>query len=221
VNPNEIIIANTIQFVKKRFDGDFSGHDWWHVYRVWKMALYLAFHEGADHYMVQLAALLHDIADWKFNYGDTDSGIVVVKNWLKSQDLNNDYIKKICSVIETVSFKGAGVETPANSIEAKVVQDADRLDAMGAIGITRAFAYGGANHREIYNPDIPPVKHNSFEEYKKNQSTSINHFHEKLLHLKESMNTETAKHLAIERHHYMECFLDQFMHEWNINGTVK
>ena len=215
MNPEDIVVANTVQYVKKKLHGECSGHDWWHIYRVWKMALYIAIREGADRYIVQLAALLHDVEDWKFIDKKEQIGQGEIYEWLVSQKLNAKTIKRICEITQSVSYKGAEVNTTMRTLEGKVVQDADRLDAIGAIGIARAFAFGGANNREMHNPDIHPVMHKSFEEYKKNQSTSINHFYEKLLLLKDRMNTETAKHLANERHRFMEFYLRQFFAEWH------
>jgi uncharacterized protein len=215
MHQEDIIIANTVAFVKKKLHGESSGHDWWHIYRVWKMSMYLEMKENANKYVVQLAALLHDIADWKLNNGDTLLGMKSVHDWLESQQVDSKTIRHVSLIIENISFKGAGVPNRMRTIEGKIVQDADRLDAMGALGIARAFAYGGFKGREMYNPDINPVKHNSFEEYKKNQSTTINHFYEKLFLLKDQMHTETAKTLAAERHLFMECFLGQFMSEWH------
>jgi uncharacterized protein len=211
----EIIISNTVSFVQKKLQGDSSGHDWWHIQRVWKMALYLAEKEGADTFLVQISALLHDISDWKLNKNNTHDDSEIIGNWLLNQQLNRDIIEKVCDIIADISFKGAGVETPMKTIEGKVVQDADRLDAMGALGIARAFAYGGWKGREMHNPDIEPVMHNSFDDYKKKQSTTINHFYEKLLLLQDRMNTTTARKIAQKRHLYMQDFLIQFRSEWN------
>jgi uncharacterized protein len=211
----EEIIANTVEFVKKRMKDDATGHDWWHVHRVWKMAIYLAEKENANMFEVQLAALLHDIEDWKLIEKENKNGSVV-NEWLISQQLSEKEISNITEIIENVSFKGAGVSSHTNTIEGQVVQDADRLDAIGAIGIARAFTYAGSKNREMHNPDILPVMHQSFDDYKRNQSTTINHFYEKLLLLKDRMNTETAKEIAKERHHFLEGFLKQFIDEWNV-----
>jgi uncharacterized protein len=211
---NEEIIDNAISFVKEKLDGESSGHDWWHIFRVWKMAIYLAEKEGAEQFEIQLAALLHDIADWKLSTNNSNFGIDVVKDWLKLQKVEGKIVNNICEIIEALSFKGAGVPTPMRTLEGKVMQDADRLDALGAVGIARAFAYGGSRGREMHNPEIKPVIHTSFEEYKKKQSTTINHFYEKLLLLKNLMNTETAKQIALQRHQFLEQFLVQFNNEW-------
>lgn len=211
----DLVISNTVMYVNKKLQGESSGHDWWHIYRVWKMALYIAVREGADRYVVQLSALLHDLADWKLNNGNTEKGINEIKDWLILQKVNEKVVKHVCLIINNISFKGANVYSSIRTLEGKVVQDADRLDAIGAIGIARAFTYGGYKGREMHNPDKKPILHDSFEMYQQNQATTINHFHEKLLLLKEKMNTETAKKLAYERHHFMENFLEQFNCEWH------
>ena len=213
----DTIIDTTAEFIKAKFSGESSGHDWWHIYRVWQNALFIAKHEKADIYVVQLAALLHDVADWKFNDGDETAGARIAEEYLKKLTVPDSIIIQVCRIIEEVSFKGAGVATPATSIEAKIVQDADRLDAIGAIGIARAFAYGGYKHREMHNPAIQPEAHASFEAYKKNTGPTINHFYEKLLLLKDLMQTATGRKLATQRHDYMLAFLDQFYQEWNLN----
>lgn len=179
------------------------------------MAKKIGKEEGADLFVVELASLLHDIADWKFQDGGDDSvGAMIAKEWLEKFNVDSKIISHICDIIVGVSFKGAGVEDKLNSIEGKVVQDADRLDAMGAMGISRCFAYGGSKSREIYNPEKKPHMHKSFEEYKKSDSPSINHFYEKLLLLKDRMNTKTGKLIAKERHEFMESYLGRFFKEW-------
>jgi len=207
------IISQTITFVKQQLKGDATGHDWWHVHRVWHMALTLAEKEGADLFVVQLAALLHDIADWKFHDGDDKKGEVIARQWLESLGLEEKVISHVCQIVSDISFKGAGVATNMKTIEGKVVQDADRLDAIGAIGIARAFAYGGYKKREMYNPEIKPLLHQSFEQYKNSEGTTVNHFYEKLLLLKNRMNTQSALQIAEERHQFMEVFLDEFLKE--------
>ena len=209
------VIVNTIEFVRKELEGEGSGHDWWHIHRVWKNALHIASGEECDLFVVQLAALLHDIADYKFHGGDDSVGPRVAREWLESQNVSEEIISHVCSIIKGASFKGAGVDSGMSSIEGKIVQDADRLDAIGAIGIARTFAYGGNKNREMYNPSVKPEKHNSFEEYKGNSSPTINHFYEKLLLLKDLMNTKTAKRIAADRHAYMEEYLDRFYAEWD------
>ena len=194
--------------------GEGSGHDWWHVYRVWKNAIHIGKQESVDIFVVELAALLHDVADWKFHNGNDEIGPQVAKEWLESLGVSVDTVSHVCQIIKDISFKGAGVVTAMKTTEGMVVQDADRLDALGAIGIARTFAYGGSKNREMYNPDINPEMHASFEQYKKSQGTSINHFYEKLLLLKELMNTATARQIAEKRHAVMEDYLQQFYDEW-------
>jgi len=210
----KLIVNQTADFMKSELTGEGSGHDWWHVYRVWKNAVQIAKHEEVDLYVVELAALLHDIADWKFNDGNEDIGPQLAREWLESLNVEETKISKVCEIIQDISFKGSGVITKMTTIEGMIVQDADRLDAMGAIGIGRAFAYGGSKGREMYNPELKPEKHDTFEQYKKSQGSSINHFYEKLLLLKELMNTNTAKKIAEKRHTVMLDFLDEFFHEW-------
>ena len=212
----EDVIKKTAEFVRKRLGKEVTGHDWWHAYRVWKMALRIAKEEGdADLFVVQLAALLHDIADWKFCQGDTTLGPKIAEKWLRKLGVKEKIISHVCEIIREISFKGAGVKSEMKTKEGMIVQDADRLDAMGAIGIARCFATGAKLNREIYNPQIKPKLHKTFEEYKNSESTSINHFYEKLLLLKDLMNTKTAKKIAEKRHKFMEQFLDRFFKEWD------
>jgi uncharacterized protein len=194
--------------------GDSSGHDWFHVARVRSTALTIAREEGADLTVVELAALLHDVADWKFADGDHTAGPRAAREWLQSKNADNNLIEHICQIIAGLSFKGAGVPTPMATLEGQVVQDADRLDALGAIGIARTFAYGGHKGQPMHDPEITPRLHGSFDDYKRGGGTSINHFYEKLLLLAERMNTATGKHLAGERQRFMEQFLEQFLAEW-------
>lgn len=207
------IIDKTIEFVKNKLEGDSSGHDWWHIYRVWNMSKKLHEKEGGDLFIIELAALLHDVADWKF-YKNESEGLKVISDWLIKLKLSNDLTDKIIHVIKNVSFKGAGVKDKMNTIEGKIVQDADRLDAIGAVGIARTFAFGGKFGNEMHNPGKNIKLHNSFEEYKNSNGTTINHFYEKLLLLKNRMNTRTAREIAEDRHHFMEVFLKQFYDEW-------
>ncbi len=209
------VITKTQEHVKNLLGGDSTGHDWWHVYRVYKTACYIAKIESADLFIVALAALLHDIADWKFNDGDLTAGSISARQWLDSLKVAPDITKKVCDIIQSVSFKGAGAKIETLSLEGKVVQDADRLDAIGAIGIGRTFAYGGYKNRPMHDPDMAPFYHNNFNEYKNHKGSTINHFHEKLLLLKDRMGTDTGKRLAAEKHKYMETFLKQFMQEWS------
>lgn len=170
--------------------------------------------EQADLLVVELASLLHDIADWKLHAGDSQIGPEMAGDWLKSLDVDPAVSDQVCCIIADISFKGAGVEQPQLSLEGQVVQDADRLDAMGAIGIARAFAYGGAKGRFLYDPTVVPVEHHTAEAYLRSDGTTINHFHEKLLLLKDRMNTPTGKAVAQERHKFMESYLQRFMEEW-------
>lgn len=210
----EKIVTQTAEYIKNKLSGEGSGHDWWHVYRVWKNAVHIAQHEQADLFVVELAALLHDIADWKFNDGNNDIGPQLAGEWLESISVEKSVIIHVCQIIQDISFKGAGVATGMKTIEGMIVQDADRLDAIGAIGIGRAFAYGGSKGREMYNPDLTPEMHDSFEKYKNSRGSSINHFYEKLLLLKDLMNTNTARKIAEKRHAFMEDYLSEFFQEW-------
>jgi uncharacterized protein len=211
----EEIIQKTAAHVRQILEGEGSGHDWWHIHRVHHTALRIAKEEGADTFIVQLAALLHDIADWKFHGGDETAGPKAARAWLESLGVDEAAISHVTGIIKDISFKGAGVQTAMRTKEGMIVQDADRLDAIGAIGIARTFAYGGHKNREMYNPGQKPVMHQSFEDYKKNQSHTINHFYEKLLLLKNRMNTATAKRIAESRHAVMERYLEQFYKEWD------
>ncbi|MBW8884534.1 MAG: HD domain-containing protein [Planctomycetia bacterium] len=208
------ILQKTTDHVRGLLSGEGSGHDWFHIERVRNAALHIAREEGADPFVVELAALLHDIADWKFAGGDHDAGPRAARDWLTSLGVPESIIDYVADIIARLSFKGAGVETPMSTLEGRCVQDADRLDAIGAIGIARAFAYGGHKGRALYDPAVPPQPHASFEAYKKNAGPTINHFYEKLLLLKDRMNTTTGKQLAAERHAFLEQFLDQFFSEW-------
>ncbi|MBL8063686.1 MAG: HD domain-containing protein [Anaerolineales bacterium] len=209
----ETIIQRTANYIKQEFSDDSSGHDWWHIYRVWKNALTICEHEKADSFIVQLAALLHDLDDWKFNPSGDETPLRA-RAWLDSYRVDSSIADSVCEIIKHISYKGAGVENKMNTLEGFIVQDADRLDAIGAIGIGRAFAYGGYKNRMMYDPDSPPRMHATFEEYKNSKSATINHFYEKLLLLKGMMNTPTAKRIAEQRHNVMEDFLSQFMLEW-------
>ncbi|WP_198152333.1 HD domain-containing protein [Draconibacterium sediminis] len=211
IQQNELISA-TENFIKQHFASDSSGHDWWHIHRVRNMAVHLAENEGGDLFLIEMAALLHDLDDWKLGNGENSSR---TKSWLEQISISKKDADKIEQIIEQVSFKGAGVETKTSSLEAQIVQDADRLDAIGAIGIARTFAYGGNKGRLLHHPDIEPQLHNSFEEYKKTTAPTINHFYEKLLLLKDRMNTKAAQKIAEKRHVFMENFLAQFFSEWD------
>lgn len=212
---NKDIIGKTILFVKSKLDNAEGGHDWFHIERVYKNALSIADNESCNLTVVKLAALLHDIADSKFHNGDETIGPKIAREFLESKNLDEATIEHVILIIENMSFKGGNFEKKFSSIELDIVQDADRLDAIGAIGIARAFNYGGFKNRPLYNPNIAPNLHLSKEEYKNSVSPTINHFYEKLLLLKDKMNTETGKQIAQERHHYMEGFLSQFYAEWD------
>jgi len=214
---NDDIIDKTAEYVRREMEGEGSGHDWWHVYRVWQTAMTIAKHETVDLFVVSLAALLHDIGDHKFHDGDETVGPRMTTEWLETMNVDPDIIDHVRQIVMDISFKGVGESNRCTmkTLEGKVVQDADRLDAIGAVGIARTFAYGGAKNREIYNPNIPPEKHDTFEQYKNSKGPTINHFYEKLLLLKHLMNTETGKQIARDRHEFMETFLKQFFLEWN------
>jgi len=207
------IIKKATEYIKQEFGDDSSGHDWWHIYRVWKNAITICEREKADLFIVQLAALLHDLDDWKFNESE-DETPHRAKAWMESCGVDSKINAAVCEIIMHVSYKGAQVENKMKSLEGFIVQDADRLDAIGAIGIGRAFAYGGYKNRPLYDPEMPNQMHASFEQYKNSKSATINHFYEKLLLLKDMMNTATAKKIAEQRHEIMLNFLDQFMNEW-------
>ena len=205
------IIQKTERFVELEFRTEGSGHDWFHIDRVRKMALRIGETEDCDLFVVEMAALLHDLDDWKLIKADE---ALKSEKWLDFIELDSEVASHILEIIEEVSFRGAGTETPVKSIEAAIVQDADRLDAIGAIGIARTFAYGGHKSRLIYDPSIIPVMHNDFQEYKSSSAPTINHFYEKLLMLKDRMNTKTAKTIAEKRHQFMIGYLVQFYEEW-------
>lgn len=209
------IVQKTAAMIKEKFTGEGSGHDWWHIYRVWQSAKNIASNEKADTYIVELGALLHDIADYKFNNGNEQAGGIASKIWLRSLGVEDSAIEKVVHIVDNVSFKGGTEKNKMKTLEGKIVQDADRLDGIGAIGIARCFAYGGHKGHEIYNPEIKPQLNMTKEEYKNHTGTQINHFYEKLLLLKELMNTKTGKEIAQKRHEFMESFLDEFYKEWD------
>lgn len=212
----QAILKKTKEFVKQSLKGAEGGHDWFHTKRVLANSVHIAREENANLFVVQLAALLHDIADAKFHDGDETLGPKVASEFLKKQKVDQVSREHIVKIIESVSFKNSlsPMKKTFNSIEMQIVQDADRLDAIGAIGIARAFNYGGFKNREIYNPEVSPNTNMSKEEYKKSAAPTINHFYEKLLLLKEKMNTATGKMLAEKRHEFMLSYLDQFFQEW-------
>lgn len=211
---NEKLIQNTITFVKEQLKNAEGGHDWFHIERVYKNTLAIAKTEDCDLLVCQLGALLHDIADSKFHNGDEEIGPKKARKFLESHDVTEKIIQQVILIIENISFKGGNFQKTFNSIELQIVQDADRLDAIGAIGITRTFNYGGFKNRTIYNPEIKPNLTMSKEEYKNSKAPTINHFYEKLLLLKDKMNTESGKKIALKRHEFMETFLEQFSEEW-------
>lgn len=211
------IIEATIAFVKETLIGAEGGHDWFHIQRVFNNTILIAKHENVDVLTASLGALLHDIADAKFHDGDETIGPKMAVAFLSALPIERATIDHVVKIIENISFKnslGGAKETSFNSKELQVVQDADRLDAIGAIGIARAFNYGGYKNRELYNPDIPPRLHLTKEEYKKSSTPTINHFYEKLLLLKDKMNTKTGKKLAEKRHQFLLDYLEQFYAEW-------
>ena len=212
------LIDNTIAFVKEQLENAEGGHDWFHIERVYKNALLIAKEVDCHLEIVKLGALLHDIADSKFHPdasgGDETIGPKIARDFLVSQNVSDNIITHVIAIIENISFKGGNFEKKFTSKELDIVQDADRLDALGAIGIARTFNYGGFKNRAIYNPDIQPNLNMSKEEYKKSEAPTLNHFYEKLLLLKDKMNTETGKKIATERHRFMEQFLAQFYAEW-------
>ncbi|MGZ9677268.1 HD domain-containing protein [Flavobacterium sp. GNP001] len=211
---SEQLITDTIAFVKQELQNAEGGHDWFHIERVYKNSLLIAKTEKCDALVVQLGALLHDIADSKFHNGDETVGPRVAREYLESKAVAQDVIDHVVLIIENISYKGGNFEKQFSSKELDIVQDADRLDAIGAIGIARTFNYGGFKNRTLYDPEIAPKTTMSKDEYKNNDSPTINHFYEKLLLLKEKMNTETGKQIAQQRHKYMEGFLSQFYAEW-------
>ena len=209
------LIDTTIAFVKQQLKGAEGGHDWFHIERVYKNALLIAKDETCDVMVVQLGALLHDIADSKFHDGDETVGPKIARQFLETQKVSEEIILHVIAIIENISFKGGKFEVKFQSKELQIVQDADRLDALGAIGIARTFNYGGFKNRTLYNPEIAPNLNMTKEEYKNSEAPTLNHFYEKLLLLAAKMNTETGKKIAQERHRFMESFLAQFYAEWD------
>jgi uncharacterized protein len=208
------IIDKTIHFVKEKLENAEGGHDWFHIERVYKNSILIAQEEDCDLTVVKIGALLHDIADSKFHDGDETIGPKTARTFLESENVFEETINHVINIIENISFKGGNFENKFSSKELEIVQDADRLDAIGAIGIARTFNYGGFKNRALYNPSIAPNLNMSKEEYKNSTSPTLNHFYEKLLLLKDKMNTATGKKIALERHKYMENFLSQFYAEW-------
>lgn len=209
------LINKTILFVKEKLANAEGGHDWFHIQRVYKNALLISSGETCDETVVKLGTLLHDIADSKFHNGDETVGPKVAREFLESEGVSENIIVHVIQIIDNISFKGGNNEKRFSSIELDIVQDADRLDAIGAIGIARAFNYGGFKNRAMHDPQITPKMNMTKEEYKSSHTPTINHFYEKLLLLKDKMNTETGKEIAQKRHEYMQGFLAQFYAEWD------
>ena len=213
------LLNNTIFFVKQKLENAEGGHDWFHIERVYKNALQIADGEVCNLEIVKLGALLHDIADSKFHPdasgGDETIGPKLAREFLESEKVDKATIQHVINIIENISFKGGNTKKTFSSIELDIVQDADRIDAIGAIGIARAFNYGGFKNRPLYDPEIAPSLNMSKEEYKKSQAPTLNHFYEKLLLLKDKMNTDTGRQIAQERHQFMITFLSQFYAEWD------
>ena len=214
----EQIISNTVSFVKETLKNAEGGHDWFHILRVWNNAKLIAKSENVAVFIVELGALLHDIADSKFHNGDETVGPKVARAFLKSEEVPEEIILHIENIINNISYKGGNFQQNFTSPELKVIQDADRLDAIGAVGIARCFNYGGFKNRQLFNPEIAPNLNMNKEEYKNSEAPTINHFYEKLLLLKDKMNTVSGKKIAKERHQYMENFLQQFYNEWEGNS---
>jgi uncharacterized protein len=215
MSASEDKIIKTIAFVKKQLAGAEGGHDWFHIERVYNNAILISNTEHVDKFVVTLGALLHDIADSKFHNGDETVGPKIAREFLFKLNVDSLVIEHVIHIIENISFKGGNEAQKFHSPELDVVQDADRLDAIGAVGIARCFNYGGFKNRQLYNPDIKPNRNMSKEEYKSSTGPTINHFYEKLLLLKDKMNTKTGHKIALQRHEYMKSFLNQFYNEWN------
>ncbi len=209
------IIENTQNFVKQTLQNAEGGHDWFHIQRVLKNAQHIAINENVDNFIVTLGALLHDIADSKFHNGNEKIGSEKARNFLKEQGVSEEVTEHVVRIIENISFKGGNEEQKFRSPELDVIQDADRLDALGAIGIARTFNYGGFKGRALYDPEIKPDLGMSKAAYKSSSAPTINHFYEKLLLLKDRMNTQTGLQIAADRHKFMEEYLIQFYKEWN------
>jgi uncharacterized protein len=212
---DKTLIRKTAGFVRKELSGAEGGHDWWHILRVWNNTKHLLKTEKADPLVCELGALLHDIADPKFHGGDEKKGLDIARAFLEGSGVDQDIISRVLDIIRHVSFKGGNEDIKVKSIELMIVQDADRLDAIGAIGIARTFNYGGYRNRKIYDPEISPRSYKNSSEYYRSNAPTINHFYEKLLLLKDLMNTEEGKKIALGRHAFMQTFLEQFYREWD------
>jgi len=209
------LISKTASFIQEKFKAEGSGHDWFHIARVWRLSKHIAQNEKkADLLAVELGALLHDIADWKFHDGDMEAGSKASRKWLEGIQVSDDVIKKVEDIVRSISFKAEGEKLELPSLESRIVFDADKIDAIGAIGIARAFAFGGHKGRLLYDPNVKPIKNMTFEQRLKSETHTINHFYEKLLLLKDLMQTETGKQMAERRHKFMEKFLEEFYSEW-------
>ena len=209
------LIDATAAHVREQMTGGEGSHDWWHVHRVWMNARAIAAHEPVDPLAVELAALLHDIADWKFTDGDLTAGPRAARAFLQSVDAPQALTAHVAEIVANVSFKGAGVPDRMPTLEGKVVQDADRLDAIGAIGIARAFAYGGHDNRQLHDPDATVELHDTPDAYRAGRGGTLNHFYEKLLLLRDRMHTRTGRAIADQRHAYMQEFVARFLAEWD------
>jgi uncharacterized protein len=210
------LVNKTAEHMKQKFYEDATGHDWWHLYRVWNLSKYIASKEkGANMLVVELAALLHDIADHKFHNGDMEIGATEAGKWLRKIGTDQKVIEQVQDIVRNISFKGINHTINLKNLEGHIVHDADKLDAMGAVGIARAMAFGGAHGRLIYSPDIPIMEDYVFEKTDASNSTGIHHFYEKLLHLRDRMFTKTGHEMAKHRHKFMEQYLDEFYKEWD------
>ena len=212
------LVDRVAAHIKARFLAESSGHDWHHINRVWQLTRRIAAQEGADSQIAELGALVHDIADWKFHDGDDSVGPREAEALLRREGATEEVIAAVVDIVATISYKGAGVTTAMRTLEGQCVQDAERLDAIGAIGIARCFAYGGHAGRLLHDPDEAPVLHQTAAAYKASKGASLNHFYEKLFLLKDRMNTPTGRALAEPRHRFMENFVAQFLEEWNVSA---
>lgn len=212
-----MLIDRLKEVVEAKFRGESADHDWYHIERVLKLAEFIQSKEGGDLELIQAAALLHDISDHKLNGGIKNDCGRVSRELLTTLDADPELIDKVCDIVDLVSFKGAGIADANGSIELAIVRDADRLDAIGAIGIARAFHFGGKRDRSFYEPDVSPSLHTTFEAYAADKSHTLNHFYEKLLLLKDRLVTPTAQRIGLERHELMQHFVDSFLEEWNVN----
>ncbi len=211
---HQALIDQTAEEIKTRFSGEGNGHDWWHIHRVWMMSKRIHQTESGDLLVIELSALLHDIADWKFSGNDDFAGGRESRKWLESLNAPEPIITCVVDIVDHVSYKGSDVPTPMSTIEGEIVQDADRLDAIGALGIARCFAYGGSKGRLMHDPDAD-LTPKSAEAYRTDKSTSLQHFYDKLLLLKDRMNTQSARSIAEGRHIFLQVYAEQFLEEWD------